>query len=194
MILGFGMLGEFDTAIHHFEAMREDGIKCDSVSYIAVLSACSHGGFVEKGKKYFNEMFALDIKPTQMHYACMVDILARAGLMEEAVEIIKSLPVEPDANIWGSLLGACRLHENIELGCWAAEHLFKLKPEHPGYYILLSNMYAEAGRWDEADRVRELMKSRGVKKNPGCSWVQIRDQVHGFAVGERIEECETFSD
>lgn len=192
MILGFGMLGEFDTAIHHFEAMKEDGIKCDSVSYIAVLSACSHGGFVEKGRKYFNEMFALDIKPTQMHYACMVDILARAGLMEEAVDMIKSMPVEPDANIWGSLLGACRLHENIELGCWAADHLFKLKPEHPGYYILLSNMYAEAGRWDEADKVRELMKSRGVKKKPGCSWVQIRGQVQGFAVGERIEEWDTF--
>ncbi|KAL8156559.1 hypothetical protein AgCh_001598 [Apium graveolens] len=171
MILGYGMLGEFDTAINFFETMKEDGIKCDSVSYIAVLSACSHGGFVEKGKQYFNEIHGLDIGPYQTHYACMVDILGRAGLMEQAVKFIKSMPLEPDANVWGSLLGACRLHENIELGSWAAENLLKLNPEQPGYYILHSNMYAEAGRWDEADSVRKLMRSRGVKKNPGCSWV-----------------------
>ncbi|XP_040993346.1 putative pentatricopeptide repeat-containing protein At1g69350, mitochondrial isoform X1 [Juglans microcarpa x Juglans regia] len=187
MILGYGMLGELDTAINLFEAMRVDGVEYDSVSYIAVLSACSHGGLVDKGKKYFEEMQAQNIKPTQMHYACMVDLLGRAGLMEEAVDLIKGLRIVPDANVWGALLGACRIHGNVELACWAAEHLFKLKPQHCGYYILLSNMYAEAGRWDEANRIRELMKSRGVKKNPGCSWVQIRDKVHTFVVGERIE-------
>ncbi|KAK1402857.1 Pentatricopeptide repeat-containing protein [Heracleum sosnowskyi] len=136
-----------------------------------VLSACSHGGFVEKGKQYFNEIHGLDIGPNQTHYACMVDILARAGFMEQAVKFIKSMPLEPDANVWGSLLGACRLHENIELGSWAAENLLKLNPEQPGYYVLHSNMYAEAGRWDEADNVRKLMRSRGVQKNPGYSWV-----------------------
>ncbi|KAM7497097.1 hypothetical protein LguiA_021511 [Lonicera macranthoides] len=190
MILGFGMLGELNTAFNLFEAMRDDGVEPDSVSYIAILSACSHGGLVEEGRKYFNDMCAHDIKPTNTHYACMVDILARAGIMKEAVELIKSLPMEPDANIWGSLLGACRLHGNIELGCWAAEHLFKLKPDHSGYYILLSNMYAEAGRWGEADRVRVLMKSRGVKKNPGCSWVQAHDKENGFAFGERVGQFE----
>lgn len=187
MILGYGMLGELDIAINLFEAMREDGVEYDSVSYIAVLSACGHGGLVEKGKKYFEEMQAQNIKPTRMHYACMVDLLGRAGLMEEAVELIHSLPIVPDANVWGALLGACRIHGNVELACWAAEHLFELKPQHCGYYILLSNMYAEAGRWGEANRVRDLMKSRGVKKNPGCSWVQIHDQVHAFIAGERIE-------
>ncbi|KAF3455270.1 hypothetical protein FNV43_RR05718 [Rhamnella rubrinervis] len=183
MILGYGLLGELDTAISLFEAMKIDGIKYDSVSYIAVLSACSHGGLVEKGKKYFEVMQAQNIKPTQMHYACMVDLLGRAGLMEEAAELIEGLPIAPDANVWGALLGACRIHGNVELGSWAAKHLFKLKPEHCGYYILLSNMYAEAGRWDQANWVRKLMKSRGVKKNPGCSWVQVRDQVHAFVVG-----------
>jgi pentatricopeptide repeat protein len=188
MILGYGMLGELDTAINLFEAMREyGGVEYDSISYIAVLSACSHGGLVEKRNKYFEEMQTQNIKPTQMHYACMVDLLGRAGLMEEAVELIKGLPIVPDANVWGALLGACRIYGNVELGCWAAEHLFKLKPQHCGCYILLSNMYAEAGRWEEANRVRDLMKSRGVKKNPGYSWVQIRDQVHAFVVGERIE-------
>ncbi|KDP38620.1 hypothetical protein JCGZ_03973 [Jatropha curcas] len=186
MILGYGMLGDLNIAIRLFEAMKEDGVEYDSVSYIAVLSACSHGRLVEKGKEYFKEMQARNIKPTKMHYACVVDLLGRAGLMEEAVEFIKGLPIKPDANIWGALLGACRIYGNIKLASWAAEHLFKLKPQHSGYYTILSNVYAEAGKWDEANRVRELMKSRGAKKNPGCSWVQINDQVHTFVAGEEI--------
>ncbi|KAF8395744.1 hypothetical protein HHK36_019695 [Tetracentron sinense] len=188
MILGYGMQGDFEIAIDLFEEMGNSGVEYDSVSYIAVLSACSHGGLIEKGRKYFDQMRYHNIKPTQMHYACMVDLLGRAGLMEEAAELIRGLPIVPDANVWGALLGACRVYGNIQLGRWAAEHLFELKPEHCGYYILLSNMYAEAGKWDEANRVRELMRSRGVKKNPGCSWVQIRDQMHAFIFGERIEE------
>ncbi|KAI3461173.1 hypothetical protein Pfo_017836 [Paulownia fortunei] len=187
MILGFGMLGELNTAIDLFEAMKEDDVKYDSVSYIAVLSACSHGGLVGKGKAYFDDMLAQNIKPSEMHYACMVDLLGRSGLMEEALQLINSLSIKPGANIWGALLGASRLHGNVELGCWAAEHLLELKPDNPGYYVLLSNMYAEAGRWDEADRIRKLMNLRRVKKNPGCSWVQIQDQIHGFIAGERFD-------
>ncbi|KAK3205394.1 hypothetical protein Dsin_019440 [Dipteronia sinensis] len=132
-------------------------------------------------------MKARNIEPTQMHYACMVDLLGRACLMEDAVRLIDNLPMIPDANIWGALLGACRIHGNIELASWAAEHLFKLKPQHSGYYILLANMYAEAGKWDEANRVRELMKSKGARKSPACSWVQTNDQVHGFVAGEKME-------
>lgn len=187
MILGFGMLGEVGTAINYFEAMKEDNVEYDSVSYIAVLSACSHGGLVEKGKEYFDDMLAQNIKPSGMHYACMVDLLGRSGLMEQAVDLIKSLSMKPDANIWGALLGACRLHGNVELGCWAAEHLLELRPDHSGSYALLSNMYAEAGRWDEADRIRKLMNGRKVKKNPGCSWVQIQDQLHSFIGGQRLD-------
>ncbi|TKY46641.1 Pentatricopeptide repeat-containing protein [Spatholobus suberectus] len=190
MILGYGMRGELDTAINLFEAMKEDGVEYDSVSFIAVLSACSHGGLIEKGRKYFKMMRNLNIEPTHTHYACMVDLLGRAGLMEEAADLIRGLSIVPDTNIWGALLGACRIHGNIELGLWAAEHLFKLKPQHCGYYILLSNMYAETERWDEANKVRELMKSRGAKKNPGCSWVQIGDQMHAFLVGEKIDNLD----
>nr|GME04108.1 pentatricopeptide repeat-containing protein At4g14170-like [Ipomoea batatas] len=193
MILGYGMLGELQTAINLFEAMKDDGVEYDSVSFIAVLSACSHGGLIEKGRRYFDDMFAHDIKPTQTHYACMVDLLGRNGLVDEAVHLVQSLPIEADANIWGALLGACRLHGKMELGCWAADHLLKLKPKHSGYYALLSNMYAEAGRWKEADRVRELMKMKGVKKMPGCSWVQMRDGVYAFIVGERFEQLDSYS-
>ncbi|XP_015061392.1 pentatricopeptide repeat-containing protein At4g14170-like [Solanum pennellii] len=185
MILGYGMLGDLHTAIDMFEATREDGVEHDSISYIAVLSACSHGGLVDKGKKYFNDMLARNIEPSQMHYACMVDLLGRSGLMDEAINVITGLPFEPDFNVWAALLGACRLNGNVELGSWAAEHLFKMQPHHPGYYALLSNMYAEAGRWGEADSIREMMKLRGVKKNPGCSWIQIQDKVHAFIVGQK---------
>lgn len=187
MILGFGMLGKLNAAIDLFEAMKEDNVKYDSVSYIAVLSACSHGGLVERGKKYFNNMRAQNLEPSETHYACMVDLLGRSGLMEEAVKLINSMSTEPGPNTWGALLGASRVHGNVELGCWAAEHLLELKPEHPGYYVILSNMYAEAGRWDEADRIRKLMNVRRVKKNPGCSWVQTEDQMHGFVAGERFD-------
>ncbi|KAI3804440.1 hypothetical protein L1987_25983 [Smallanthus sonchifolius] len=178
IIMGYGMCGEIDTAISLFEAMKagnQDHVKCDSITYIAVLSVCSHGGLVDLGRKCFEEMKEHKIEPTQMHYACMVDLLGRAGLMDEAVEMINGLGMEPDANVWGSLLGACRIHGNIELGQWAADHLFKLKPGHSGYYMLLSNMYAEAGRWYEADKIRELMKFRGVQKNSGFSCVQEAD-------------------
>ncbi|XP_030522256.2 pentatricopeptide repeat-containing protein At4g14170-like [Rhodamnia argentea] len=192
MIMGYGMLGEIETAINLFEEMMNDGVEYDSVSFIAVLSACSHGGLIEKGREYFKEMRCQNLEPTQMHYACMVDLLGRAGLFEEALELIKGLAFKPDVNIWGALLGACRMHGNIELGCWAADHLFKLKPDHCGYYVLLSNLFAEAGRWDEADRVRELMKSRAVKKNPGFSWVQTRDKVHAFVVGEKVDDLDPF--
>ncbi|KAK4278835.1 hypothetical protein QN277_016624 [Acacia crassicarpa] len=191
MILGYGMIGELDTAMNYFEAMKEDGVEYDSVSFIAVLSACSHGGLLEKGRKYFMEMKDLNIEPTHMHYACMVDLLGRAGLMEEAADLIRGLPIAPDANVWGALLGACRIYGNVELGRWAAEHLFELKPQHCGYYILLSNMFAETERWEEADKIRQLMKSRGARKNPGCSWVQIGDQVHAFLVGEKMESLDS---
>ncbi|XXG50631.1 hypothetical protein AAC387_Pa02g4602 [Persea americana] len=193
MILGYGMQGELQVAISLFDMMEDEGVEYDHVSYIAVLSACSHGGLVERGRRYFKQMCGQDIRPTQMHYACMVDLLGRAGLMEEAAEFIRGLPIEPDSNVWGAMLGACRMHGSIELARWAAEHLFELKPEHSGYYVLLSNMYAELGMWDDANKVRKLMKSRGVKKNPGCSWIKIHDQMHAFVVGERIEGPEEVS-
>nr|AYM00789.1 pentatricopeptide repeat protein [Salvia miltiorrhiza] len=187
VILGFGMLGEFDAAISLFEAMKEDGIRHDSVSYVAVLSACSHGGLVGKGKEIFNDMLARGVTPSEMHYSCMVDLLGRNGLMDEAVELVRSMPVEPGANTWGALLGASRIYGNVEVGCWAAERLLELQPDNPGYYVVLSNMHAEAGRWDEADRVRRVMSLRRVKKNPGCSWVESEDKVHSFVAGERFD-------
>jgi len=115
-----------------------------------VLSACSHGGLVERGKKYFNQMLAQNLKPQQMHYACMVDLLGRAGQLSESAEIIRNMPFRANCDVWGALLGSCRIYGYIELARWAAEHLIELKPKPSGYYTLLMNMYAEAGVWSEA--------------------------------------------
>ncbi|KAF6169972.1 hypothetical protein GIB67_034364 [Kingdonia uniflora] len=185
MILGYGMQGELETAINMFDAMRDQGVEYDSVSYIAVLSACSHGGLVERGTKYFSDMLFRGIQPTHMHYACMVDLLGRAGLMEKTVELIKGMPIEPDANVWGAMLGACRVHGNTDLGRWAAEHLFELKPDHSGYYILLSNMYSEKGEWGEANKIRELMKSRRVKKQNQAPPLSLLGFPSGWSRAEK---------
>uniref|UniRef100_A0A0E0J8M6 Pentacotripeptide-repeat region of PRORP domain-containing protein n=1 Tax=Oryza nivara TaxID=4536 RepID=A0A0E0J8M6_ORYNI len=186
MILGYGMHGQIDIAFELFELMKGDGLDYDHVSYIAVLAACSHGGLVDKGKKYFSQMVAQNIEPQQMHYACMVDLLGRAGQLSKCAEIIRDMPFPANSDVWGALLGACRIHGNIELAQWAAEHLFELKPEHSGYYTLMINIYAETGRWNEANKIRKLMKSRKVPKNPAYSWVQDQDgnKLQAFLVGD----------
>ncbi|KAG9446048.1 hypothetical protein H6P81_012176 [Aristolochia fimbriata] len=185
MILGYGMRGEPDAAVNLFDKMKVEGVDYDHVSYLVALSACSHGGMIERGKRYYGQMISQNIKPSHMHFAAMIDLLGRAGLMEEAANFIGGLPVKPDANVWGALLGAAKMHKNLEMGRWAAEHLFEIKPEHCGYYILLSNMYAEAGKWDEANSIRELMKLRGIKKSPGCSWIENSEKT--FILEERKE-------
>lgn len=190
MILGYGMQGELEEAIYLFDLMEGSCIEYDQVSYIAVLAACSHGGLVDRGKMYFAKMLARNIRPMQMHYACMVDLLGRAALLKDAHELIKGMPFEADSNVWGALLGACRVHGNLELGQIAADRLFVLKPEHCGYYICLSNMYAEAGRWTKANEIREQMKLRRAMKSPGCSWVETGNELHSFSAGEQMEGAE----
>jgi hypothetical protein len=115
----------------------------------------------------------------------MADLLGRAGCLDEAYSFIKKMPLEPSADVWGALLGACRTYNNIELGENVADILFKLKPEDTGYYILLSNIYAAANRWDDVAKVRAVIKDRGLKKRPGCSWIEVRDRVHEFFVADR---------
>ncbi|KAL0928888.1 hypothetical protein M5K25_000818 [Dendrobium thyrsiflorum] len=187
MIIGYGMQGDLETALDLFDRMEDDDVDYDHVSYVAALSICSHGGLVERGKKYFDQLLAQKINLTQMHYACMVDLLGRAGQMDEAANFIKHMPFVADFNVWGAMLGACRVHGNIELGRWAAEHLFELKPGHSGYYVLLANMYAEAGRWDDANKIRLLMKSRSVKKNRAYSWIESGKKPGSLLMGEMIE-------
>eukprot|EP01018_Ginkgo_biloba_P033757 Gb_25328 [translate_table: standard] len=186
MISGYGMHGHGEDALALYFQMQKTGVKPNDVTFVCVLSACSHAGLVDEGWQHFNGMSQdYSITPTDEHYACMVDLLGRAGLMDEALQFIEMMPCEPSASVWGALLGACRIHGSIELGERAAEHLFDLDPEHVGYYVLLSNIYAAAGRWDDVRKVRTMMKDRGLKKTPGFSLIEVNDKVHEFLVGDR---------
>jgi len=125
-----------------------------------------------------------EIVPNVRHYACMVDLLGRAGCLEEAHQFIKDMPVKPDAAIWGALLNGCRIHHQVELGEVAAKAIFELDSESVGYYVLLCNLYADDGRWDQVARIRKAMSERGLMVDPGCSWVEVKGSVHAFLSGD----------
>ncbi|KAH9304428.1 hypothetical protein KI387_008832 [Taxus chinensis] len=185
MIAGYAIQGQSKAALKLFHEMQPSGLKPNHITFIAVLSACSHAGLVEEGWQYFDCMCQSYITPQREHYACMVDLLCRAGLLNEALDFINKMPFEPDPNLLGSLLAACRIHCNIELGERVAEHLFEVDPENTGYYVLMSNIYAASGRWDDVTKVRKLMEERGLKKKPGWSWIEVNSKVHAFHVGDR---------
>lgn len=186
MIIGYAMHGCGKEALQLFEQMENSGIKPDHVSFLGILSACCHIGLVNDGRMYFNSMIQYyHITPSMSHYGCMVDLFARAGHLSEAEDFIIQMPVQPDATVWGCLLAACGVHKNIELGERAAEHIFQLQPTNATPYVLLSNIYAAAGRCDDIQKVRKIMKDRRIRKNPGCSWIEVNKQVHAFVMGDR---------
>jgi len=187
MIVGLASHGRANDAIALFKDMvRRADVEPNHVTFIGVLTACSHAGMVKEGRYYFAQMKdRYGILPSADHYACMVDLLGRAGLVIEALDLGKSMTVEPHGGVWGALLGACRIHGNTEVAKVAAEHLFKLEPEGIGNYVLLSNTLASAGEWDEVLKVRKLMRIRGLKKDPAVSWFEGRDGcVHQFFAGD----------
>eukprot|EP01018_Ginkgo_biloba_P037425 Gb_17095 [translate_table: standard] len=186
MIAGYGVHGHGEDAIALFSQMQQTGMKPDHITFVCVLSACSHAGLVDKGWQYFYCMRRdYGITPRVEHYTCMVDLLGRAGQLDEALDFIKRMPFEPDAAVWAALLSACRIHCNIELGERVAEHLFNLGTRDTGHYVLLSNIYAAAGRWGDVVKVRTMMKDKGLKKIPGYSLIEVNDRVHTFIVGDR---------
>eukprot|EP01018_Ginkgo_biloba_P006260 Gb_32989 [translate_table: standard] len=186
MIAGYAQHGCGKEALQVFEQMLQAGIKPSDVTFIAVLSACSHAGLVDEGKRYFDSMSQDHlITPSKDHYSCMIDLLGRAGKLKDAEDFIKNMPFEPDAIGWAALLGACRTHGNTELGSRAAECLIELEPQNAAAYVVLSNMYAAAGRWDDVAKMRKMMKERGVKKKPGCSWIEVSKKVHAFVAEDR---------
>lgn len=168
MITGYPMHGDGKEALKLFHQMQDSGINPDRVTFIGVLAACCHAGRVDKGWQYFELMRQhYNITPTMQHYSCMVDLFGRSGCLNEAHDFINKMPIEPDAAVWGSLLSACRIHTNIELGGLAAKRLFELVPKDAASYILLLNIYAAAGRWDGIEKIRRLMEDRGITKKPG---------------------------
>ncbi|CAA2999638.1 pentatricopeptide repeat-containing At1g25360 [Olea europaea subsp. europaea] len=187
MIAALGQHGHGVEAIELYEDMLKEEILPDRITFLTVLSACSHAGLVEQGWRYFDSMHGkYGIQPGEDHYARLIDLLCRAGKLSEAKNVIQTMPFEPGASVWEALLAGCRLHGNIDLGVHAAEQLFELIPQHDGTYILLANMFATAGRWSDVARVRKFMRDRGVKKEPGCSWIDVENKVHVFLVDDTL--------
>ncbi|KAK9991010.1 hypothetical protein SO802_025995 [Lithocarpus litseifolius] len=186
MIVGFAMHGRAQAAMQLFHEMLKTEIRPNKVTFIGVLTACSHAGLVEQGRQLFATMEkCFGVARSADHYACMVDLLGRAGRLEDALELIETMPMEPHGGVWGALLGACRIYGNPDIAQIAANHLFELEPNGIGNYILLSNIYASARRWDDVSRLRILMREKGFKKNPGCSWVESKEGVvHEFFAGD----------
>ncbi|XP_058073758.1 pentatricopeptide repeat-containing protein At3g49170, chloroplastic-like [Magnolia sinica] len=187
MIDGYAQHGEGIRALELFERMKEEGVRPNGVTFVSILHACSHAGLVEDGLRYFNSMSSeYKIKPVIHHYACMVDLLGRAGRLEEALEFITRMPMQPTPLIWRALLGACRTHKNLGMGIYASNRLLELEPEDDATYVLLANMYTELGRWGEASRVRNLMKESGLRKVPGLSWIEVGKSFHVFGARDTI--------
>ncbi|KAL0314420.1 UNVERIFIED_CONTAM: Pentatricopeptide repeat-containing protein [Sesamum angustifolium] len=174
MIAGYGMHGDGKIAVKLFEEMIKSQIKPDHLVMVAILTACSHSGLVAQGQLLFERMLSIyGITPNLEHFACMVDLYGRAGLLKKAKEIILRMPFKPTSEMWATLLGACRIHGNTDIGEWAAEKLLEMKPENSGYYVLIANMYAAAGCWSKLATVRTVMRDLGVRKDPGCAWVDM---------------------
>ncbi|XP_010245708.1 PREDICTED: pentatricopeptide repeat-containing protein At1g71490 isoform X1 [Nelumbo nucifera] len=186
LIAGYGIQGEGQVALKLFEEMDKLMIKPDHITMIAILSACSHSGLVSEGQMLFEKMTSLyGIHPRFEHFACMVDLFGRAGLLRKAEEVIKMMPFRPSPAMWATLIGACRIHGNVEVGEWAAEKLLEMKPENSGYYVLIANMYAAAGCWSKLAKVRTFMRDLGVRKAPGCAWINVGSGFYPFVVGDR---------
>eukprot|EP01018_Ginkgo_biloba_P016207 Gb_38680 [translate_table: standard] len=186
MIAGYAYHGRGEEALHLFEWMQEAGMKPNKITFVGVLSACSHAGLVDEGRHYFDSMIRdYGIMPSVEHYACFVDLLGRAGLLDEAEDFIRKTPFQSCVQVWRTLLGACRVHNNREIGMRAAEHLLELAPQDSSAYVLLSNIYAAVGRWEDVTKVRKMMDERGVEKEPGLSWIDVRNRVHAFSVRDR---------
>ncbi|KAL3521055.1 hypothetical protein ACH5RR_019204 [Cinchona calisaya] len=177
MIAAYSVHGLGDSALAIFSLMQKSEVKIDSISLISVLSACRHSGLTEEGRKIFNFMKQkYGLEPGLEHYACMVDLLGRAGLFDEIVDLIKEMPMQPDAGVWGALLDASRMHSNLELGELALKNLTDLELGNRAHYIVLSNIYSQSGMWDDATNARSRMNETGLKKTPGCSWVEVKKE------------------
>ncbi|KAI5326289.1 hypothetical protein L3X38_035363 [Prunus dulcis] len=187
MMIGYGAHGYGKEAVELFDEMVKSGIRPDQIVFMAVLSACSHAGLVDEGLRYFKSMINdYKITPDQDIYGCVVDLLGRAGRVEEAYELIESMPFKPDESVWGALLGACKEHELPHLGKVAARRMLDLRPNMVGTYVMLSNIYAAEGEWGEFANTRKLMRGMENKKEAGRSWIEVRNQVYSFVVGDKV--------
>ncbi|KAL2941687.1 hypothetical protein RDABS01_030037 [Bienertia sinuspersici] len=187
MMIAYGVHGYGKETVKLYNEMVRSGIQPDRVVFIAVLSACSHAGLVNEGLTYFNSMLTdYNIIPDQDIYRCVVDLLGRAGKTEAAYELIKNMPVDPNDSVWGALFGSCKAHKLPNLGKLAAQFILEARPDMAKTYLMLSNLYASEGDWGDFAKMRKLMKGLGGKKEPGCSWIVLKNDVYSFVVGDKV--------
>lgn len=192
MIVAYATHGKGYKAIETFEEMRKSGVQPDEITFLGLLYACSHNGLVAEGWGYFSSMRdKYGIFPGIKHYGCMVDLLSRTGHLDEAYKFIDELPIKPTPILWRTLLAACSSHGDVELGKRVMERIFELDDSHGGDYVILSNLCARAGRWEDVDYLRKLMKDRGVVKVPGCSSIEVDNIVHEFFSGDGVNTTAT---
>lgn len=184
IITGYAMHGHANEALDLFEEMKEKSLP-DHITFVGVLAACSHGGLLDEGWIFFESMVRdYHIVPTIQHYTCMVDLLGHCGRLDEAYNLIMQMRAMPDSGVWGALLNSCKIHGNVELGEVALEKLIELDPDDSGNYVILSNIYAQAGKWEGVARLRKLMIDRGIKKGTAYSWIEVKNKVYAFLSGD----------
>ncbi|PNY12249.1 pentatricopeptide repeat-containing protein at3g01580-like protein [Trifolium pratense] len=190
IIAAYGFHGQGEEALKLFYQMANySDTKPNNVTFISILSACSHSGLIKEGIKMFDIMVnKYKLIPNSEHYAIMVDLLGRMGELDMALDVIKNMPMQAGPDIWGALLGACRIHQNIKMGEVAAKNLFSLDPNHAGYYILLSNIYCVDENWHSATKLRRLVKENSLKKIVGQSMVELKNEVRSFVASDRFHD------
>nr|AYM00762.1 pentatricopeptide repeat protein [Salvia miltiorrhiza] len=185
MIAAYGYHGEGQEALDLFGMMLGSGVLPNSITFVSLLHACSHSGLVDEGLEIFSLMQdKYGVRPDVKHFTCVVDLFGRSGKLERALSLIEDMNIEKDVGLWAALIGACRIHGDVELAEKAATSLLELQPQNAGHYILLSNIYAKAGRWKEVAKVRELMNHQRIKKIPGWTWIEVDNKIHKFGVGD----------
>ncbi|WCJ26579.1 Pentatricopeptide repeat (PPR) superfamily protein [Euphorbia peplus] len=185
-ISGLAMNGHVKVAFGLFGQMEKSGVQPDGNTFVGLLCGCTHAGLVDEGRKFFNSMSSVySFDPKIEHYGCMVDLLGRAGLLDEAYKLIKDMPMEANTIVWGALLSGCRLHRNTQLAEHAVRNLIRLEPWNSGNYVLLSNIYSTGHKWDDALSVRSIMTGKGIQKVPALSWIEVDGVVHEFLVNDK---------
>ncbi|KAK9144129.1 hypothetical protein Sjap_004032 [Stephania japonica] len=190
LVSTYGIYGQGKNALRTFDEMEATGTTPDHIAFVAVIYACSHSGLVEDGLSCFNRMKERYlIEPRLEHYACVVDLLSRSGRLAQAEDFILAMPMKPDASIWGALLSACRAVTGAtEIADRAAKQILELNSSNAGYHVLASNVYASLGKWEQVRNIRKSMKSRGLRKDPGCSWIEIKNKVYMFGTNQKFIE------
>eukprot|EP00249_Psilotum_nudum_P016668 c25935_g8_i1 orf=2-886(+) len=185
MIAAYAQNGYGKESLELFQQMHSEGVKPNRITFVSILSACSHAGLLDDGWRYFNSMRKdPGMVPAVEHYGCMIDLLGRAGRLDEAESLVNNAPFGNYAGAWMTLLGACRIHGDVDRGARAAECIFELDPHNAAPFVLLSNIYSAAGKWNDAATVKKVMQDRGVLKKVGHSCVKVKNKVHEFVVGD----------